>query len=215
MSIETTAPATDPSADEVSPVDITPGALELVRSARDEEDDPSTVALRVEITGVRAGDFTYDLSFAEFAEAEVGDVVALVDDVTVWVPAASVDDLRGSVLDLPVASAAGGLVLRNPNRPDPLGGVDLDAADSVEEKIELLLEAVINPGLASHGGFASLVGVEEGRAFVTMGGGCQGCAMSQATLVQGIQATIVDAIPEVSEVVDATDHGAGENPFYS
>jgi Fe/S biogenesis protein NfuA len=48
-----------------------------------------------------------------------------------------------------------------------------------------------------------------------MGGGCQGCAASAATLRDGIRTAIMDAIPEVKEVIDTTDHDAGENPFYT
>ena len=51
--------------------------------------------------------------------------------------------------------------------------------------------------------------------YLTMGGGCQGCAMSRMTLTQGIRAAIKEAMPEVNEVVDVTDHAQGENPFYS
>jgi len=50
---------------------------------------------------------------------------------------------------------------------------------------------------------------------VLMGGGCQGCSMSAMTLSEGIKTSIMDTIPEVTEVIDATDHSAGENPFYS
>ncbi|GIT46725.1 MAG: hypothetical protein Ct9H300mP12_13100 [Acidimicrobiales bacterium] len=60
------------------------------------------------------------------------------------------------------------------------------------ERIEQLLTASINPMLASHGGFAPLVGVDGHTAYVTMGGGCQGCSMSQATLTEGIQRAIVE-----------------------
>jgi Fe/S biogenesis protein NfuA len=79
------------------------------------------------------------------------------------------------------------------------------------------LEQSINPSLAAHGGFATLIGVDDasGNVYLTMGGGCQGCAMSRATLTHGIQAAIKEAIPEVADVIDATDHTAGENPFYS
>jgi len=38
--------------------------------------------------------------------------------------------------------------------------------------------------------------------------------MSRATLTNGIQAAIKEALPQVNEVIDATDHTAGENPFY-
>jgi len=79
-----------------------------------------------------------------------------------------------------------------------------------------LLEQSINPSLASHGGFATLVGVDDkNNVYVTMGGGCQGCSASAATLKEGIQRSIKEQIPEVVEVIDATDHASGENPFYS
>ena len=55
---------------------------------------------------------------------------------------------------------------------------------------------------------------EDNNVYVTMGGGCQGCAASAATLREGIQRSIKEAIPGVGEVIDATDHAAGENPFY-
>ena len=60
-----------------------------------------------------------------------------------------------------------------------------------------------------------LVGVEGEKAFVTMGGGCQGCSMSAATLQEGIQRAILEAVPEITEVVDTTDHDQGENPYYT
>jgi len=47
-----------------------------------------------------------------------------------------------------------------------------------------------------------------------MGGGCQGCSMSAATTAQGTQTALKKPPPSVTEVVDATDHSAGENPFY-
>jgi Fe/S biogenesis protein NfuA len=94
------------------------------------------------------------------------------------------------------------------------GVKDLVLTGDIAEKVTTLIAEAINPGLAAHGGFTSLVGVDGTRVFLTMGGGCQGCSMSAATMVQGIQTAIKEAIPEVTEVVDATDHSAGENPFY-
>jgi Fe/S biogenesis protein NfuA len=196
-------------------VDVTPAALAKVLSIRDEEDDPGSLGLRIEVTGTRGVDYTYDLAFEALAEVEEGDNLDDVGGLTVWVPAGSVDDLRGAVLDLPSSGGQAGLVIRNPNRPDPLKGVDLELTGTLAEKVQQLLDASINPSLASHGGFATLLGVEGDRVFITMGGGCQGCSMSAATLLHGIQVAIKDALPEVTEVVDATDHTAGENPFYT
>ena len=48
-----------------------------------------------------------------------------------------------------------------------------------------------------------------------MGGGCQGCASSKATLKQGIEVAIKQAVPEIVHVIDMTDHTSGANPYYS
>ena len=131
------------------------------------------------------------------------------------IPADSVDALWGATLDLPSTEGQGGLVIRNPNRPDPLADFDIELSGTVAERINQLLEQQINPALASHGGFASLVEVRDSTAIVTMGGGCQGCAVSAVTLREGIQKAILEHVPEITEVVDSTDHDAGENPFYT
>ena len=83
------------------------------------------------------------------------------------------------------------------------------------DALTVRLEQRINPALGAHGGFATLVGVDGDKVYVTMGGGCQGCSMSAMTLSEGIKKMILEAIPVVREVVDATNHSAGENPFYS
>ncbi|MBN1586912.1 MAG: NifU family protein [Candidatus Omnitrophica bacterium] len=82
------------------------------------------------------------------------------------------------------------------------------------EKLNQIFEEIINPGVAMHGGVAELVEVKDNKVYVRFGGGCQGCSMAYATLKQGIEATIKDAIPEIEEVVDATEHGRGDNPYY-
>ena len=106
-------------------------------------------------------------------------------------------------------------MIRNPNRPDPLAGLTIELSGTVTERINQLLEQQVNPSLAAHGGFATLIEVREATAVVTMGGGCQGCAVSAVTLREGIQKAILEYIPEITEVVDTTDHDAGENPFYT
>ncbi len=152
-------------------------------------------------------------------DAAAADAIHTEGGLAVIVPDGSVDELRDATLDLPTTPGQGGLVLRNPNKPDPLagrpGGGDLELTGDIAEKVTQLLEAQINPALASHGGFAELVGVEGDDVYITMGGGCQGCAVSAMTLREGIERSIHENIPEVGKVVDSTDHEAGENPFYS
>lgn len=86
--------------------------------------------------------------------------------------------------------------------------------EGIREKVQELFDTQINPAIASHGGHVQLVDVQGTSIHLIMGGGCQGCASAQMTLRQGIERAIREHIPEVSEVVDVTDHAAGANPYY-
>jgi Fe/S biogenesis protein NfuA len=211
---DTVASETESEAGEV--LIVTEAARATVFDIRSQEDDGELLGLRVEVTGATGVDYTYDLSLEPIAEAADDDHVRDQDGLTVIVPADSVGPLTGATLDLPANAGQGGLVIRNPNRPNPLGDIgQLELTGDAANKVRILLAERINPALASHGGVAELVGVEGEKAFVTMGGGCQGCAMSAATLREGITKAILEAIPEITEVVDTTDHDEGENPYYS
>ncbi len=199
-------------------MDVSEEALATVLDVRAAEDDPGASALRVAITGSNMTDFTYALDLCLISEAEEGDAVYTRgdhDELTVIIPKDSIEKMTGATLDVPANSGNGGLVIRNPNTPNPLDGLDLDLSGELPEKIQAVLDQAINPALASHGGFAALVGVDGSKAIVTMGGGCQGCAASAMTLRDGISKMLVEALPEITEVIDATDHSAGENPFYT
>ncbi|MDG2028007.1 MAG: NifU family protein [Acidimicrobiales bacterium] len=211
---DTATTEAEPGAGEV--LIVTDAARATVADIRAKEDDADALGLRVEVTGATGVDYTYDLSLEPIAEAADDDNVHESNGLTIIVPAESVSALTGATLDLPSVAGQGGLVIRNPNRPNPLGDLgQLELTGDTAEKVQILLAERINPALASHGGFAELVGVEDDKVFVTMGGGCQGCAMSAATLREGITKAILEAIPEITEVVDTTDHEQGENPYYS
>ena len=215
--MEATAPTDGPDEQtSIDPVFVIPdAAMAKVLEIRAAEEDPTSLCLWIEVTGANGVDYTYDLSFETIAELAPTDQLVTIGELTVAIPANSLEQLRGATLDLPTSAGQGGLVLRNPNRPNPLTGVDLVLTGDLADKIGQLLEQSINPSLAAHGGFATLVGVDGTKVFLTMGGGCQGCSMSAATLVEGIQVAIKEALPEVTDVIDATDHSAGENPFYN
>ncbi len=79
-----------------------------------------------------------------------------------------------------------------------------------------MLDAEINPRLAAHGGRVSLVEVTEAcEVVLQFGGGCHGCGMVDMTLKEGIEKSLKEQIPEVTGVLDATDHSTGENPYYA
>lgn len=196
-------------------ITVTEQALAKILELRGAEDDPDGLGLRIEVTGTRGADFTYDLSFEPLDEKAEDDVVLAQGGLAVVIPADSVDKLLGATLDLPSNPDQGGLVLRNPNRPTiPRLGDPIELSGTTEEKVRQLLDQQVNPAIAAHGGFASVVKVEGAAAYITMGGGCQGCAMSAMTLREGIESAILTSIPEITEVVDTTDHSVGENPYY-
>lgn len=197
-------------------LEVTAEALVKVFDVRSGEDDPDTLGLRVEIIGSQGVDYTYDLSFETVADATDDDLIYHVgdDELPIIIPANTIENLRGATLDLPSNPMQGGLVIRNPNRPNPLEGRDIELSGSLEEKVAQLLNEQINPALAAHGGFAQLERVEDTEVFITMGGGCQGCSMSAVTLRDGITQMISDTIPEVTKVIDLTEHELGETPYY-
>jgi len=87
--------------------------------------------------------------------------------------------------------------------------------DEIRTKVQDLIDNAINPAIASHGGFVELVDVQDTVIYLAMGGGCQGCGMADVTLKHGIEALIKDEVPEVTEVMDVTDHEAGMSPYYT
>jgi Fe/S biogenesis protein NfuA len=198
-------------------VTVTEAARDKVLELRAQEDDPDELGLRIAVTGVNGVEYSYDLTFDAVASADLdgGDVIERQGDLPVIVPSDSVEPLQGATLDLPTTTQQAGLVLRNPNRPNPLSGAHLELSGTAEEKVRQLLDQQINPALAMHGGYTALERMEQEIAYVTMGGGCQGCAVSAMTLRDGITRSILEAVPEVREVVDVTDHEAGENPYYT
>ena len=87
--------------------------------------------------------------------------------------------------------------------------------DPLLQRVQDILDEQVNPGIAGHGGSVAIDRFEAGTLHLIMGGGCQGCSSAQLTLRQGIEQMVKAAVPEVKRVVDATDHAAGENPYYS
>ena len=103
---------------------------------------------------------------------------------------------------------------RGENTSGPRGETT-DHDEAIRTQVNELLETQINPAVAAHGGFIELVDVDHAVVYLTMGGGCQGCSSSSATLRQGVETAIRDAVPQVVAVQDMTDHGSGANPYYT
>ena len=107
----------------------------------------------------------------------------------------------------------GGAGVLDESRREELKQAPLD--EEMRGRIEEVLAEQINPALASHGGWVKLVEIKGQDVYVEMGGGCQGCASSRATMKFGVERAVKEAAPAVRNVIDATDHEAGTNPYYA
>ncbi len=197
-------------------MNVTEAAVEKAVLVRSRETDPERFALWVEVAGVQGAEYTYDLSLQPLDEAPAGAHVADLGRISLVIPGESVELLRGATLDREGDLATGGLVIHNRTPPSPAIGVPAtaDLSGDVAQRLIQVLEQQINPAIAAHGGSAELVAVDEGTAFLRLGGGCVGCGMVSVTLRQGIEVALREAVPVITHVVDVTDHASGTNPYY-
>ena len=210
------SPTSDAVTDNV--LTITDGALTTILEARAGEIDAASLSLWLEVSRTAQGRFQYDMYFQPTAESLDTDTIIARGELTVVIPANSLERIVGSTLD--IAADGSGMVLSNPNepkRPEPTPAPVLSGSleGPLAARIIEVIETKVNPSIASHGGYATLLSVDIDTVFITMGGGCQGCASSKATLKQGIEVAIKQAAPEIMHVIDMTDHTSGTNPYYS
>jgi len=99
-----------------------------------------------------------------------------------------------------------------PEKLDTFSSLD---QDEIKAKVLKVIEEQLNPTLSSHGGYIELVKLEDGIAYLRMGGGCQGCSAASLTLNNSVRRVLLSEIPEIKKVEDVTNHQAGNNPFYS
>lgn len=161
--------------------------------------------LRLGIAGKGPYGFRYTLGFVSQGDHEPDDIIIDLGELKVLIDAASAPKLKDSTLDYIDDPQRGGFKVDNPN---PMW------SDPTAQAVQHVVSNKINPGIAMHGGFVTLLDVKDGVAYVQFGGGCQGCGMVSVTLKDGVEATILQEVPEIQRVLDTTDHADGKNPFY-
>lgn len=186
---------------------ITDRAREKLQAALEEEGLTSH-AIRVTVERLSEIRVRYLLDFAAQADKSDQDTEISAGAVTVWVDAGSGELLDGATIDFVDGPSGSGFKFNNPNVPEN------GWMHPVASKFQDLLDLDVNPNIASHGGRIELLDFRDGVAYVRMGGGCQGCGMASVTLRQGLEAAVRERIPEVTEIIDTTDHAGGSNPYY-
>ena len=200
---------------------ITPRAMKRVLEIKAGEDGGDNLALWVDVVGIAGDEWAYDLFFDIVEEATADDAVQHGDDLIVVIPAESIERIQGASLDMSRDLLNPGLVVTNPNKPPQQAaspGIAVpepgELTGSAAERVQVVLDRYVNPSIAAHGGTAQLVAVEGETAYLRLGGGCQGCGHAAQTLSHGIEVAIKQAVPEITSIVDVTDHAQGTNPYY-
>lgn len=148
-----------------------------------------------------------DLSWGRYAHG----VLELVYDGSPGAALAARQEIRDSiahyapeVLDVKFSSA------RAPSGETQRGA----RPQTLSEQVERALEECVNPAVLSHGGHVALAGVDGDTVSIRFEGRCQGCALAEVTLRQGIEVILRERVAGIGAVVDLTDHEAGRDPYF-
>lgn len=190
-------------------ITITPAARDYFAKLLGEQPDGTNLRLKTLNPGTPSADV--ELTFCALGQNHDDDQTIDCQRFLLFVDQASASSLDGAMIDFESSAMGGELSIRAPG----LKGRRPSDDAPFRERVEWVLEARINPMVASHGGSVGLIeATDDGDVVLQFGGGCHGCGMVDVTLKQGIETTMKQEIPDVRRVLDATDHASGENPYY-
>lgn len=199
-------------------IEITPAARERIQGFVDAQvvQDP---ALRITLDPNAQSPLAraYAISLVEREDREKTEIAINVDGIRVFLNLDTSNLLSGATVDWVEENGTSGFRVNDPRAKaaaPPREEPELRLSGPMAERVQRVVDEVINPGIAAHGGFVELVDVSDDTLYLRMGGGCQGCAASAATLRQGIERMVRQEVPEIQNIVDVTDHAAGANPYY-
>jgi len=193
-------------------IEITPSAVEFIIDLLRKKESEKPVGVRLYVTQPGTPKAETCLTYCVYGEESAADELIDEHGFKIWLDYASLKYLEGAKIDFNEDQLGGQLSIVAPNSRLP----QIDENSSLSERVNYILANDINPGLASHGGFVSLVELvdNDSVAVLQFGGGCQGCGMVDYTLKEGIEKSLLQHIPELKGVRDVTDHSESENAFY-
>jgi len=177
----------------------------------DEQKEPE-VGIRVFVINGGTPQAECGVSFCPPSAVEKKDLSQDFDKFVAYIDPDSAPYLEDAEIDFVEENLGAQLTLRAPNAK--VRKVDDDAP--LLDRVRYVVEAEINPQLASHGGHVQITEItKDNVAILQFGGGCQGCGMADVTLKEGVEKTLMEKFAgELSAVMDQTEHAAGENPYY-
>jgi Fe/S biogenesis protein NfuA len=185
-------------------------AAEYFRGLLSKQDLPG---LGIRLTALNPGTAKGDcrLQFCESVDVTANDYVIECSGFNLYVDLASQPYLDGASLSFSRDKTGGELVIKAPKLKLSEPGREA----TLMQRVQYVLDSEINPGVAAHGGHVTLLAVDnDGVVTLQFGGGCHGCGMKDVTLKQGIETTLRTRVPQVSRIIDSTDHSSGAAPYY-
>ena len=180
-----------------------------------EKQDAQHLAIQVDVSDGGSPHAQIGMSFLEqnqIDDDQFTNISTRDPDVRLYTRSNNASWLDGGRMDFRENATGGTIVVDAPNLHVP----NVSADSPLEDRVNYVLYAEVNPSLRSHGGQVSLIEIVDGNtAVLQFGGGCQGCGMVDVTLKQGVEKTLVDQVPELIAVRDVTDHSQRENAYYS
>ena len=191
-------------------INITKSAEEYLAKLLNDKNE-SDLSVRIFISDPGTPKAETCLAYCKPEEAGQDDEIIKLDLITVNVEKRSIPFLVAAEVNFDNDTFGGQLTIKAPNARLP----NISPDSPSEDRINYIIYNEINPMLESHGGEVSLVKfTDKGEAILQFGGGCQGCGMVDVTLKDGIEKTLLEQIPELTSVMDSTDHSIDDNAFY-
>ncbi|MCP3907767.1 MAG: Fe-S biogenesis protein NfuA [Oceanicoccus sp.] len=174
-----------------------------------QEDDVLGIRMFVNAPGTPTAETC--IAYCREADLDEEDTLVSFEKFTARFEARSIPFLEDAFVDYAKDRMGGQLTIKAPNAKLP----KVNADSPIEDRINYVLFNEVNPSLAAHGGEVSLLEVtDENIAILQFGGGCQGCGMVESTLKDGVEKNLLEQVPELSAVMDMTDHTDRSHAYF-
>ncbi len=191
-------------------INITESAQEYLAELLKKQDCEG-IAVRIFILDAGTPKAETCISFCRPGEEQDNDELKAYATFNAYIEQRSIPYLKDANVDYAKDAMGGQLTIKAPNSRLP----QIQDDSSLQDRVNYILYNEINPSLASHGGMVTLEEIfEDSVAVLKFGGGCQGCGMVDVTLKEGVEKTLLDQIPQLTEVRDVTDHSKRENAYF-
>lgn len=178
-----------------------------------QDDDVSGIRLFIHQPGTPKAETC--IAYCRKKDEKDDDLLIDYGDLSARFDRRSLPFLTDACIDYATDKMGGQLTIKAPNAKLPQVHKD----SPLQDRINYVLYNEINPALAAHGGEITLVEcVEEEQGIVAIlrfGGGCQGCGMADVTLKEGVEKSLLQQIPELIGIRDATDHSDRSQAYFT